>query len=418
MICVSSIANGTCRPMRIVFLMPTYYPDSFGGAERQTRILARSLCERGASITILTPTFQARAAGMIDEPEARVVRLLMRNDPALGGRYVFSMLHFWFRAFLWLARHRRSYDVIAIQHLRLHALPGLIAGRLFGKLLSAKLGRGGAHIELRRLPAQKLPFGKIVVALARRSRLVFVANSREIAGDLAALGIPAKRVARVPNGVECPPEPRAAFRAPDGAPVFVYAGRLAQEKRVDRLIEAFRIFSAQTPATLHIYGAGPEKARLIAQAADLTSVRFMGVTDDRDAIYGGAAFMILPSDSEGMSNTLLEAMAYGAVPVITDVSGVGDLVLSGCSGVILADNTREAILDGLATAAALDPVQWAAMSAEARQRVCEKHAIDVVAEAYLRLYREMADDRLNRAPPALGRGIGDPGAGLPANVGP
>jgi glycosyltransferase involved in cell wall biosynthesis len=336
----------------------------------------------------------------------------MRSDPALGGRYVFSMLHFWFRAFLWLARHRHSYDVIAIQHLRLHAWPGLVAGRLFRKLLSAKLGRGGEHIELRRLPAQKLPFGKLVVALARRSRLVFVANSSEIAGDLAALGIPVDRVARVPNGVECPLEPRAAYRAPDGACVFVYAGRLAQEKRVDRLIEAFRIFSADRPATLRIFGSGPETKRLVEQAAGLPSVRFMGVTDDRDAIYGGAAFMILPSDSEGMSNTLLEAMAYGAVPVISDVSGAGDLVVPGQSGVMLAANTCDGILEGLVTACGLDAAQWAVMSAGARQRVCEKHAINVVAEAYLRLYREMADDRMNRAPPERGSAE----AGVPAPV--
>lgn len=404
--------------MRIVFLMPTYYPDSFGGAERQTRILARSLRDRGAAITILTPTLQAQAAGTDDQPEGRVVRLPMRSDPALGGRYVFSMLHFWLRAFLWLARHRHSYDVIAIQHLRLHAWPGLVAGRLFRKLLSAKLGRGGEHMELRRLPAQKLPFGKLVVALARRSRLVFVANSNAIAGDLATLGIPLDRVARVPNGVECPLEPRAAYRAQDGACVFVYAGRLVEEKRVDRLIEAFRVFSADRPATLRIFGSGPEKMRLIEQAAGLPAVQFMGVTDDRDAIYEGAAFMILPSDSEGMSNTLLEAMAYGAVPVITDVSGVGDLVVPGQSGVILATNTCDAILEGLATAVALDPAQWAAMSAEARQRVCEKHAIEVVAEAYLDLYRGMADDRLNRAPPARGRGVGSAEAGVAAHAGP
>ncbi|MCJ2053861.1 glycosyltransferase family 4 protein [Methylobacterium sp. J-070] len=403
--------------MRIVFLMPSYYPDSFGGAERQTRILTRSLRDRGAAITILAPTLRPDAAGVVEEPEGRVVRLLMRNDPALGGRYVVSMLHFWIRALLWLARHRRTYDVIAIQHLRLHAWPGIVAGQLFGKLLSAKLGRGGAHIELRRLPAQKLPFGKLVVALARRSRLVFVANSSEIAGDLADLGIPASRVARVPNGVECPPEPRSAFSAPDGARVFVYAGRLATEKRVDRLIEAFRIFAADQPATLRIFGDGPEKARLLALAAGLPAVRFMGVTDDRDAIYGDAAFMILPSDSEGMSNTLLEAMAYGAVPIITDVSGAGDLVVSGRSGIMLAANTREGILEGLFTAARLDPAAWGAMSAEARQRMCEKHAIPVVADAYLRLYRAMADDRLNRVPPALGRGIGDTDPGLSAHGG-
>jgi glycosyltransferase involved in cell wall biosynthesis len=403
--------------MRIVFLMPTFYPDSFGGAERQTRILARALRDRGAVTTILTPTMQADAAGIDDQPEGRVVRLLMRNDPSLGGRYVLSMLHFWVRAFLWLARHRRAYDVIAIQHLRLHAWPGLVAGRLFGKLLSAKIGRGGGHIELRRLPAQRLPFGKLVVALARRSRLVFVANSSAIADDLSVLGIPTARIARVPNGVECPVEPRAAFRAADGTRVFVFAGRLEEEKRVDRLIEAFRIFSAEHSVVLHIFGDGPDKDRLVAQAAGLSGVRFMGLSDDRDAIYGGAAFMILPSDSEGMSNTLLEAMAYGAVPVITDVSGVRDLVVSGQSGVILTGNTRDAILRGLRTAVALDPARWTVMSAEARQRVCEKHAINVVADAYLRLYREMAEDRSRRAPPARGRRIGKAATGLPAPAG-
>jgi glycosyltransferase involved in cell wall biosynthesis len=379
--------------MHIILILPAFYPDSHGGAERQTRILAQALQSQGAGTTILAPTRVREAAGPTLENGVEVVRIYAPDFVFLGGRYLYSMLRWWWLAFLWLARNRRRYQVISIQHVRLHAAPGILAGMLFGKVLAGKLGRGGAHFDLRRLKTQKLPFGHFTAFLAKRSNLVFAANSAEIVADLRQEAIPEERIFRVPNGVDVPAQPRAAYRGADGRKLFVFAGRLQEEKGVSALLEAFAIFSrGRSDVRLDIYGGGPLKPTLEAAIARLDradAVRLCGTHDDRDLIYGGAAFMVLPSDSEGMSNTLLEAMSYAVVPLITAVSGARDLVEDGVTGLELAGNSVDQILDGLRRADALDSEEWQAMGTAARSLMLRVFSIDVVASQYLRLFRRL-----------------------------
>jgi glycosyltransferase involved in cell wall biosynthesis len=375
--------------MRIVLVMPTYYPDTFGGLERQTRILAHSLSRRGLGVTILAPIITSSMSGATVEDGIAVVRFPARQPVYLGGRYLLSMLSWWIRAFVWLARRRSEYDIIAVQHVRLHAAPGLFAGMLFRKPLVGKIGRGGEHFELHRLTQKRLPFGKLVVALAKRSGMVFVANSEQIVRDLESMGLGPNRIARIPNGVEVPSQSCGRARGADGTLVFVFAGRLEAEKGVPQLLQAFEMFATEHPnARLEIFGVGPLAQPLSETIGALglsEKVRLHGVVDDRKRIYGGAAFMILPSESEGMSNTLLEAMAHGVAPIITAVSGAGDLVEDGRNGLLLSDNSPAAILKGLKRAEALDEKEWQVMSASARGRVADSCSIEAVCEAYLRL---------------------------------
>lgn len=390
----------TTRLPRIVFVMPTYYPDTFGGLERQTRILARRLVQDGHQVTILAPTQIPGAAGHDDEVGAAVIRLLMKRPVYLGGRYILSMLRWWAIVFAWLARNRADYDFIGVQHVRLHAAPAVVAGMLFNKPMAGKIGRGGDHFDLKRLGAKRLPFGRIIVWLAKRSRMAFVANSKQIVSDLEEAGFGADRIYRIPNGVEIPDIDVRHQRSADGSLVFVFAGRLEDEKGILQLLTAFGSFVERQPdARLHIFGTGPLEPLVIdiaGSSALRANVSVRGVIDDRASIYQDAAYMILPSDSEGMSNTLLEAMAYGVVPIITHVSGATEMVEDARSGFLLPTNTASAILTGLERAAAVQPDAWAAMSESARNRVVSECGIEVVANAYRRLYERLSDNRRPR----------------------
>jgi len=383
--------------MRIVLILPTYYPDSSGGAERQTRILAQALRRQGVEATLLAPTNVASAAGTTIDQGVPTVRLFTRYPVFLGGRYVTSMLSWWLSAFLWLARNRDRYDVISIQHVRLHAAPGILAGILFRKPMTGKLGRGGAHFDMLRMRRQTLPFGRWVAKLAKRSHLIFAANSAEIVDDLRQEGIPEPRIFRVPNGVECPALPLAAHRDDNGVQVYVFVGRLHEEKGLPALIESFRTFAREAGRVrLDIYGEGPLRSTLDALVqepgvADI--IRLCGNLDDRDIIYGKAAFLVLPSDSEGMSNSLLEAMAYGVVPMITQVSGARDVVDDPGSGIVLLANDPPTILEGLRRAAAMSREEWASAGSAARGKMLSSYSINAVASAYLDLYRELLSDR-------------------------
>ncbi len=108
-----------------------------------------------------------------------------------------------------------------------------------------------------------------------------------------------------------------------------FVGRLAPEKGLDTLIDAWPIVQAAHPeARLILIGEGPERASLEARVAarGLTlgpgqAVEMPGVATDATNALRDADLFVLPSREEGMSIALLEAMALGVPPVASSIPG-------------------------------------------------------------------------------------------------
>lgn len=376
--------------MNIVLLLPSYFPDTVGGAEQHTRILAMAFQRAGHKATLIAPTQTPGAAGETVEDGVKVVRFFTKDPPFLGGKKLPSLIQWWRAVYSYLRDRRDEIDVVAIQHLRLHSLPGVRFAKAFGKVVSGKLGRGGEHFDLKLLRGKKLPMGRWLADTIRDSDMLYIANSADIVDDLMKEGAKAGNIIRLPNGVETPPGSLAAFAAPDGTRHFTFAGRLEHEKGIVKLVDAFeRIVRRHPEARLNIFGAGPLKDMLrdrIAASGLEQQILLRGVESDKARIFGGNAFFLLPSDSEGMSNALLEAMAHGTVPIITPVSGAADLVDTGRSGYIVADNQPDTLEAAIETAINLGAADWTEFSAAAREKILQNFGIDKIAADYLDCY--------------------------------
>ena len=142
---------------------------------------------------------------------------------------------------------------------------------------------------------------------------------------------------------------------------------------------------------LVMIGDGPLRAeceRLLDTAGISDLVWLPGERNDVAEIMGGLDCFVLPSLAEGISNTILEAMASGLPVIATDVGGNADLVTSGTTGQIVPAGDPEALAYQFVNFANA-PGQAKSMGRLGRERVEEKFSMNAMVGAYLRTYDQL-----------------------------
>ena len=151
----------------------------------------------------------------------------------------------------------------------------------------------------------------------------------------------------IPNPVPAPPIAASSQR--ETLPKRLVAmGRLFPVKGFDLLLEAFAAVAAEEPDwTLEIWGEGPERAALEAQARCLglaERVRFPGLTEQPFEILRGADLFVLSSRAEGFPNVLVEAMACGLPVISTDFGGAAkEIIRDGVDGMLIPSGDPPAL---------------------------------------------------------------------------
>ncbi|MFF3782120.1 glycosyltransferase [Streptomyces sp. NPDC001933] len=128
----------------------------------------------------------------------------------------------------------------------------------------------------------------------------------------------------------------AEFGIPPKAALVCYVGRLAPEKRPDRVIEAVAGLDGDlADARLLIAGAGPWEDRLREQAERLgigSRTTFAGLVRDLSTVYAAADAVVLLSHTEATPRVIVEAMAAGAPVIASHVGGIPQLLGGGAFG--------------------------------------------------------------------------------------
>ncbi|MFP4321595.1 MAG: glycosyltransferase family 4 protein [Anaerolineales bacterium] len=184
---------------------------------------------------------------------------------------------------------------------------------------------------------------------------------------IIGFGCAPERVFVLPHAVEMArfvPGP-----AEDKDITVIYTGHLWALKENWRLLNAWPLVLAAHPGSrLAIVGDGPERANLEAQAAELgirDAVQFVGWASDVAPWLQRARVFVNVSNQEGVPMAMLEAMACGLVPVVTDVGGVGSIIQDGENGLLLPSPADPAQIAARINALLADPAKWARMSAAA-----------------------------------------------------
>jgi glycosyltransferase involved in cell wall biosynthesis len=372
---------------RVAMLIQKYYPH-VGGAEKQIQRLVPRLQARGFEVCIITRHEPGLSRFEIVEG-APVYRLLCPGPKPLAA------LFYIVGAFLLLSRLRP--DLIHAHEILSPASAALLVKRFFGWPVIVKVLRGGMRGDVYKLKS-RLMWKQRFHALCQGVDS-FVVISHEIDQELVALGVPPEKRAFIPNGVDTETfaplttlqknHLRSQLLIPADVPVVVYLGRLTFEKRVDHLISIWpTVLTILPQAQLLIVGTGPEEARLRAQSTSISGVKFTGQVNDALKYLQAADLFVLPSATEGLSNSLLEALSTGLPVVATSVGGTPDVIKHGENGYLIPPDDLPALETGLA-ALLTDPILCTRLGTHGRQRIQTDFSLESAADRLSVLYRTL-----------------------------
>lgn len=241
-------------------------------------------------------------------------------------------------------------------------------------------------------------------------------NAEAIRNWLVCQGIPDPKIQVLKNGIDMQPykeasaasDIRAELGIPYNARLVIMLARLNPQKGIDEVLHAAQQIKQRHP-DVHFLIVGEKldfKNGEIFQDSDYhqhlhsltvslgisTFVWFTGHRTDVASLLSQSALSVLPSHSEGLSNSLIESMAAGLPLVATDVGGNPELVSDGVNGLLVPVRN----VDKLAAAvnAILDDPKLAARFGEASLRIChEQFSMQKMVAATQQLYFSALEKR-------------------------
>ena len=228
------------------------------------------------------------------------------------------------------------------------------------------------------------------------SRLAYrvVSVSEDVRQLTISEGIRADRTCLIRNGVDLL---RFPYVGPNVLGPAVLVARLSPEKDVATLIHAVKHASQllgpqQAALSLEIVGDGPTRPQLESLSRSLglgDTIRFLGERSDIPLLLANASMFVLPSLTEGISLTLLEAMARGLPVVATRVGGNPEVVLDGKTGFLVPAQNPEALAAAMVNIYQ-HPTLGKNMGLLGRQRVEQEFSVAEMIRRYEERYVDEA----------------------------
>jgi L-malate glycosyltransferase len=398
---------------KIVMLIPSFFPNKMGGSEIQALRLSKKLITQGWDVIVFTlgtgglPTYEnvqginvIRVSGkLLMIP--RAIQFLQKRFPLLQRKVTEEVLEEYGRpndtASFFLARifyglclkeirkKNISPSVIQVNTVEWVSISGaLLAQELkIPLLVKDSTVNGLAKLKL-------MPF----VAKCRQwiiQHSFFVAISSVIKKELLAQAVGEQRIFTINNGIEL----ADCFSERDSVTgnSCLFVGNLYQEpaKGFSVLLDAWSLVVRDIDAAvLNVVGEGDigRYKQLVKSKALEKSVVFWGKQSDLKNFYITNEIFILSSIREGMSNSLIEAMAYGLPCVSTKVSGSTDLIEHESSGILVEPRNVVALADGIRFLLRNKHLHKV-IAQNAKQKVEQLCDINVVAARYGEVYNEL-----------------------------
>ncbi len=341
--------------MQILMISPQFHP-LVGGYERAAMRLSGALAAQGSKVTVITEHRDKRWPRKETIDGFHVRRLWCLYRPRI--HIVTSLCSMC----LFLMLHGRQYQVWHVHQYGLHAVFSIIMGKLFNRPVVMKLTSSGDQGLTQ--TTSTLPLPKLCLAVLSRVDAV-VAMTRETRQEAVEFGLPVSRINMIGNGIDTDrfhpvdTKQQSALRKKHNIQargLVIWIGRLSQEKNSDGLLKAWRLALPRLLDgwRLVVVGDGPMYSTLqefITEGGTSGSVQFVGKQNNVEEWLAMADIYVMTSHNEGLSNTMLEAMATGLPVVTTRVSGTIENIEEPCAGIVVPCGDMAAIANSLVSLA-------------------------------------------------------------------
>ena len=384
----------TQPPIRLIQLVTRL---DTGGVPEHVLALLDGLSRRGYSMTVVCREVSERYRTRLEQMGVRIILLDLRRliSPVADLRAAWRL-------------YRLLRDE-GCQVLHMHMSKAALLGGLIGTAARVPVRVNTAHnLGCIALPQRVLRglFWLYDKALFATTMHAVITVSSKVRQSIVRLGVlPAGKAYAIPNGIDPRPfaadadaraRTREALGLGDEHVAVGCVARLVWFKGLDALIDAIPgVVRDHAQARFFIVGEGPLKEQLLAQARQLgiaDKLVFLGERDDVAALLAAFDVFVLPSVSEGMPITILEAMAAAKPIVATDVGGVGEMIEDQVSGLLVPARAPGALADAL-NALVGDARRRERMGEAAKARLERDFAQDSMVNATDRLYREKLAER-------------------------
>ncbi|MDA7587013.1 glycosyltransferase [Alphaproteobacteria bacterium] len=360
--------------------------------EKQALLLVEELSKAGHPCGVISVDFPGALPAPYDS--SYLLQRLRGGNTPIFGKLILAFKLFWV---LWL--NRKKYDVLHAHTFSDIGLLGVFLGNIFGYASTVKMPNVG---NFGVLSLKKTLFGFLRILILKTSDSV-VALSTESVQELLKVGYPKSKIILTPNGVKIHPRnPFVNPRTTDKKIIKVgFLGRLMPQKNIGLLIRALHRIEKEIGAGLFqlvLAGEGPLKNELIQMASEMDSqnkVSFLGHVEKVENFLCDIDVLVLPSNAEGNSNAVLEAMAFGLPVVATRVGGTETLLGPDNCHVLFEPND----LDGLVTILKRSleyPDFWRLEGAKNYDRVNKFFNITEVSKFYVQAYSTLVCKKQKR----------------------
>lgn len=332
-----------------ILLVTNIFPPQIGGPASFIDRIAHVLARRGHRVTVVCSSDRPTDESDRDRP-FRVRRVCLANRELYEIKVRWILFWEMFRHRIVLVNGLESYAAQVAGILK----RGYVLKVVGDSAWETARNRGTTLVDIDEFQTNAEEQAAHMAAIERRNRSLRFARRIFTPSDylrrmVIGWGFPPERVVTIRNGVEVDEGARPRRMPTTSRLHVVFVGRLTNWKGVETLLLALTGFNGVTAT---IVGDGPEYPHLLELSKQLgvaDRARFVGrkAADEVKKLLSEADALVLVSLYEGMSQTLLEAAAFGCPSIASDIGGNRELIVSGVNGILVPPQNVQALRQAL-----------------------------------------------------------------------